>query len=405
MKTRYGPSPWIHEFPASRRPAFPRFRQDDTADVVIIGGGLTGCAAAYVCAAAGFRTLLLERDRVGHGRSGHNLGLLTPEPGPDFRDIAAAHGLRAARRVFAAWRRGALDGAALLRRLKVRCGLEPGDLVASGGPEQEKRLQREYDARRGAGLTVGALKAKQLAAELRVERAVGLRIHGAFTLDPYRACVGLAVAARRRGALLFEQSAVRKVRFTRKYADVFVESHTIRTPHVVVTTGSATPEFGQLRRHFRGREMSAVMTEPVPRGIRRQLGDPATVVRDVRVTDRWVRWTGGDRLIVAGADRDESPVRARDALLLPQTGELMYELLTMYPAIFGLQPAYGWTVAYAETADRLMYIGAHRNYPHHVFALGGSGASVTGAFVAARILLRALQGEPDKADDVFGWHR
>jgi glycine/D-amino acid oxidase-like deaminating enzyme len=77
----------------------------------------------------------------------------------------------------------------------------------------------------------------------------------------------------------------------------------------------------------------------------------------------------------------------------------------MYPAISGLQPAYGWHVPYGETADGLMYIGAHRNYPHHLFALGGGGDSITGAFVAARILTRAARGEAAKGDDVFAWTR
>ena len=57
------------------------------------------------------------------------------------------------------------------------------------------------------------------------------------------------------------------------------------------------------------------------------------------------------------------------------------------------------------TADGLMYIGAHRNYPYHLFALGGGSGSVTGAFVASRILLRAVQGKAEKADEVFGWNR
>ena len=83
----------------------------------------------------------------------------------------------------------------------------------------------------------------------------------------------------------------------------------------------------------------------------------------------------------------------------------MYELLMMYPAISGLQPQYGWHLPYGETADGLMYIGPHRNYPHHLFALGGGGDSITGAFVAARILARAVRGQMDKADEVFGWTR
>jgi glycine/D-amino acid oxidase-like deaminating enzyme len=83
----------------------------------------------------------------------------------------------------------------------------------------------------------------------------------------------------------------------------------------------------------------------------------------------------------------------------------MYGLLTMYPAISGLQPEFGWEASSGYTADGLMYIGPHRNYPHHLFALGGSPDSATGAFVAARLLLRAVQGAPDKADATFAFAR
>ena len=83
----------------------------------------------------------------------------------------------------------------------------------------------------------------------------------------------------------------------------------------------------------------------------------------------------------------------------------MYELLTMYPGDLGTEAGVRLGPAYGETADGLMYIGPHRNYPHHLFALGGSGDSVTGAFLAARILARAAAGAPAKGDDVFGWTR
>ena len=52
MTTRYGVSPWIHQFPGSRRPDYPKLRGEHVTDVVILGGGLTGCATAQACAAA-----------------------------------------------------------------------------------------------------------------------------------------------------------------------------------------------------------------------------------------------------------------------------------------------------------------------------------------------------------------
>ena len=70
MRTRYGISPWIDTFPRSRRPDHPRLRGELTADVVIVGGGLTGCATAYACAVAGLEPIVIEADRLGQGSCG-----------------------------------------------------------------------------------------------------------------------------------------------------------------------------------------------------------------------------------------------------------------------------------------------------------------------------------------------
>jgi len=156
MRTRYGVSPWIDNFPSTRRPDHPRLRGEHTADVVIVGGGLTGCATAFACASAGLRPLVIEGDRLGSGSAGRSAGLLLPDPGVSFRDIVSAHGLRAARKVFEGYRKAASDGAATLRRLNIRCDLLPCDDVLVAIREGEKPLQRERDAREAAGLDAPA---------------------------------------------------------------------------------------------------------------------------------------------------------------------------------------------------------------------------------------------------------
>ena len=405
MSTRYGESPWIAEFPKARRPAFPRLRGEHTCDVVIVGGGLTGCATAYACAMAGLETMLLESERVGQGSSGRSGGLLIADPGPMFRDVVKAHGLRAARRVFESWARGASDGAALLKRLKVPGGVVPlSDLIA-GFRGDDKVLAREHADRDGAGIASRWLVDRQAKTATNLEASAAIRVPYGFAVDPYRACITLATAASRRGATFFEKSPIRKVKFGRTGVEVTTPDAVVRGGTVIVTTGIATAEFKPLRRHFKRRESYMVMTAPVPAAVRKVLLPGDATLRDTRSPHHRIRWTADQRLIVSGADQDETPPRTRDAVLVQRTGQLMYELLMMYPAIAGLRPQYGWHLAYGETADGLMYIGPHRNYPHHLFALGHGGDSISGAFVAARILARAVKGQVDKADEVFGWTR
>lgn len=371
--------------------------------MVIIGAGLAGVATAYACAAAGLKTTVLEADRIGSGAAGRSGGLLLPEPGPAFRDLQQAHGLRAARTIFEAWRRASLDAAALLRRLPVQCGLQSFDSVTI--TRDEKALRREFDAREAAGVEPRWLVAKQLRASLQLDAIGAMRLGDAFGLDPYRACVGLSLAARKRGAAFAERTPVRKVTFGARGVEVTGDDLLIRATTAIVTTGTATAEFKPLKRHFDRRERYFVLTEPVPAAVRKQVLPQALTLRDTHEPRHRLRWTSDNRLLVAGADQGETPARNRAGVLVQRTGQLMYELLTMYPAISGLRPEFGWDLLYGETADGMMYIGPHRNYPHHLFALGGSGDSVTGAFLAARILARAAAGAPAKGDDVFGWTR
>jgi glycine/D-amino acid oxidase-like deaminating enzyme len=241
-------------------------------------------------------------------------------------------------------------------------------------------------------------------ARLRLDAAGGLKLRDGFMLDPYRACLGLVAESARRRVACFERSHVRKVRFNRRSAEVVTEGGTIQARKVVIATGTVTAEFKPLQRHLERRETYFAITEPVPAAMRRQLGDPRVVLTDVAVP-LTLTWTRDNRLIVAGADQRETPARLASAVLTQRTGQLMYEVLKRYPAILGLQPEYSWQSVYGRTADGLMYIGAHRNYPHQLFAVGGSAIDLTGAFVAARVLVRAIRGAAEKGDELFGWTR
>jgi glycine/D-amino acid oxidase-like deaminating enzyme len=90
--------------------------------------------------------------------------------------------------------------------------------------------------------------------------------------------------------------------------------------------------------------------------------------------------------------------------LIQRTGQLMYELSLQLPAISGVQPERGWRTPYAVTADGLPFIGPHRNYPRHLFALG-LGSNPAASFLASRILLRQYLGQAEKADEHFGFSR
>ena len=64
-----------------------------TAEVVIIGAGIMGCAIAHALAERGVTdVVVLERDYAGFGASGRNAGHLTPTIGKDLPTLLRLYG-------------------------------------------------------------------------------------------------------------------------------------------------------------------------------------------------------------------------------------------------------------------------------------------------------------------------
>ncbi len=405
-KPSYGESYWLDRVSRAQRPVYPRFRGQLATDVVVMGGGLTGCAVAQAFAAAGVKVALLEAERIGQGATASGTGLVWPDPGADFQSVARLHGVRAARRIFQACRRSALELATTIRRLGIRCGLEPrAALRIALAPEDTKRLRRDTEARREAGLESGWLTDRRVRADTALNVEGAMTLAGAAQVDPYRACIGLARAAVDRGAVIFEQSGVRRIRPRRKSVEVRTSSGVIQADVVIVATGSAGPEFRSLQRHLKRSSTYVVVTDPMPAAMRRAVGKRQSIVRDSASPEHLLGWTKDDRIIVSGASQPVQGSRTREKTLVQRTGQLMYELSRLYPEISGLQPAYGWDAEVADTPDGVPFIGTHRNFPRHLFALGFSSPGSAHAFLAARILLRAYRREPEPGDEQFAFAR
>src|SRR5262245_34368645 len=153
-----------------------------------------------------------------------------------------------------------------------------------------------------------------------MDAAAGFRTREAASIDPYRACVGLAAAAADRGVRLFERSPVRRITFNRKTADVFTAGGSIRTSRVLGATGMpAAPLFKALIRHFWFCSAYMTVTEALPAKVRHQIAGNEMVIRDSAQPPHIVRWVGEDRVLICGADSVSAAARHRDKIVVQRT--------------------------------------------------------------------------------------
>jgi len=397
---------FLDTFPRSRRPDYPRHRGETRTRIVIVGGGLTGCACAASFASAGVDTVLLEADRIGAGATAASPGLLRQDLEASFAGSAQQHGVRVARHVWQGFRRASLDFGAALRRYGVRAELTSQDLIffTRDGADAARRLQRECQARREAGVDASWLTARALGAETSIAGHGGIRTKG-DVIDPYRTSIGLAAAAASRGSAIHEHSSVRRIRARKKSVEVKTAGGTITAEAVIIATGALIDDLRALRRHFAPVQSFLVVTENMPAAVRRDVGKRTAALRDTENPPHLLRWLKEDRVLFGGAEQTAVGLRLRDKMVVRHANELMYQLTTLYPSISGLQPEWAWDVVSYGSPDGLPVIGPHRNFPRHLFALGQGHHGAGVAWLAARVLLRAFLGEPAKGDEFFGFGR
>ena len=99
---RAGTSIWRPSLPPVEQESLGCGRNEEVVDLAVVGGGFTGLSAAYhaLTAHPGMRVVLLEGERIGHGASSRNSGMLTPGVGQNLAALVKRFGADAARAMY-----------------------------------------------------------------------------------------------------------------------------------------------------------------------------------------------------------------------------------------------------------------------------------------------------------------
>jgi glycine/D-amino acid oxidase-like deaminating enzyme len=372
-------------------------------DVLIVGGGVIGCAVAYELAKDGLRVTLLERAGLCAGASGANGALIWPQ---------AMH------------RDAALDLTLACARLFPTLGEELGadiEYRRTGGMVAiETDAQWAQMAEYVAGQPAVGLHAELLdgAEARRREPLLAPDLRGAVyaehggTINPFRLTLGYAHAARVRGATLVTGTEVLSLlRRGDRIAGVTTRTGDLEAETVILAGGAWSGPLAataNLRVPVTPRQGMVVVTEPAPFRLRHVLKPIKSDTDMWRFSQPWppdasgrpgydpnlppgkgmgIAQTVAGNLVIGSTSRfvglDRAPTLAGIRYVLESANRIA-------PAIGQLRMLRTWAGFRPYTPDGLPLLGPAPGVNGLVLATGHDGSGIGMSPVSARLVAAAV---------------
>jgi glycine/D-amino acid oxidase-like deaminating enzyme len=378
-------------------PTRPPLDGSAEADLVVVGGGLTGLWTALQAAEEGKRVVLLEGERIAFGASGRNGG---------FCAASLTHGIANG---LARWpgemetlerlARENLDGIrATVARNAIECGWQDrGVIDVATEPHQLEWLAQQAAQLRRFGWDAELLDAAALRAQVDSPTYLGgvWSRDSAALVDPARLCWGLARAAEEAGAVVHESSPVIALRPEGAGVRADTAGGSVRSRHALLATSAFPPLVRAIRRYVVPVYDYVLVTEPLSEAQHHAIGWRGRQgISDMANRFHYYRQTDDGRIVWGGYDAiyDFGGRVAPERDQRPETFELLAEhFFATFPQLEGLRFTHRWGGA-IDTCSRFSALWGRALGGRGAYVVGFTGLGVGASRFGARVALDLLDG-------------
>jgi gamma-glutamylputrescine oxidase len=280
----------------------PPLRENITADVVIVGGGMTGLSAAQTFALKGYRVVIVEKNYCGSGASGKSSGFITPDSELSLSKIMHSHGKQAAQQLWKLVEAGSNLIRTNIAEYNLTCDYQIQDslILAHTARAFSSDIINESETRKQFGYASTVYSKEALPHIIATDQYHGGISYGnTFGIHSYAYIIGMKRVLQQLGVTIYEESPA-----------IAIEDNVVTTPmgrvraeHILVCTDRFSMGLESLRRKVYHVQtflsLSAPLTDTQARAL---FPDQRYMVWDTSFIYSYYRLDGENRLMLGGAN-------------------------------------------------------------------------------------------------------
>ncbi|MDM5297417.1 FAD-dependent oxidoreductase [Bacillus pumilus] len=373
----------------NKKYSFPSVSEDLTADVIIVGGGITGIATAFDMTERGFEVILIDADQVLQGTTGHTTAKVTSQHDVYYHELIQQIGMSKARLYVEANEKAKELIQARVKEHQIDCQLEIRDAYLYTKEDSGvNKLKKELDAYKQLGID------REWKTELPFDRDIkaALVMTQQAQFHPLHYLDALIELLIERGVRIYEQTTAVDVKEGNRPAVITKSGHHMTGRYIISCSHFPFYDGKGLyftRIHPEQSYVVAVKTkQPLPDGMYLGIDQPAHSLRTAEIN--------GEEVVLIGGEGHKTGQGGNEAA--------HYEALEKFGQdTLGIQEIlYRWSTHDMVTMDQIPYIGhLTKNNPNIFVATGFRKWGMTTSHVAAALIGDLIEKKSNPYESIY----
>ncbi len=383
-------------------PFYPVLHEDLRADVIIVGGGITGALCAHAFSEVGLSVVVVDARPIGTGSTCASTSLLQYEIDTPLHKLVDLVGEQNAVRSYQLCAQAIDRLAAIASSIGVEDFNTRPSLQYASKRGHVGALLREQQIRAANGLPCTLLDDPNA-----VHQALGFHAPAVLStplaadMNALKFTHVLHARNRENGVKVFQDTAVVEFRDNGSGIELrTANGHHLRARDLVYATGYESRDLlprDVILLHSTYALVSEANTAVQPWPDKALIWETASPYLYMRTAPQ-------GRIIIGGRDESFRSPQLRDALLAKKTKALEKDFQERFPDT-PFRHEYAWCGTFGSTKDGLPYIDQGPRDKHSYYALGMGGNGITFSVIAAEIIRDRILGRPNQDSSIFRFDR
>lgn len=366
---------------------FKQLASDLKAEILIVGGGMSGNLLAYTLAKRGKSVTLIEKNKLGSGSSTANTGLLQYSSDIMVSELADEIGKSDAIMFYEM----CLDAMNKLTEVNKSLNRDTDyrdreSIYYASSEDDGVKLDREYKYLNDYDFPVKFLDENDLKNIYKINKSCALKTWGDADVNPYKFIQALVDANIDMGVTYFENTSI-DLENIKENTAITSTDHEIEFKNIVLATGY-TKIYPVIEDKAQVNRTYAFASKPLESAPWKD----EVMVWETKDPYLYFRTTVDKRIIAGGLDEEIAVVVENESTIYQKTEDIKTQIKNLFPDL-DFEIEYRWNAIFANSKDGLPFIGRDPEVKNKYYLLGYEGNGTCYSMAGSEIISDLIEGK------------